>query len=438
MNNIWERIKWNIENSRFFSNNTTPKIVSIIFAIIMWLYVMGEVNPQSIIEVANVNVQLINVEELEQSGLVIMGQTDFYANIEVSGRRNDIYKLTAQDIVARADLRGFHKGLNSVPIEVSVSANGSITGISPKQIKITLDEIVKRQKPVIVQPVGTALKGFEPGEVSVSPKEVIVEGPESLVNMVTMVLADVNIADRQEDVIEKLPFKAVDSEGKEVNGVEVKNKYVDVVLPILRVKEVPISISYEGAVKDGYRITKIMPNQEVIKIKGKNDIVKGINQIKAKPINLEGLNKTVRRDMQLVLPEGIETPYLDKNPNVSIIVEQIKSKDFDFEREEISIKNLNKEYVEDLSKFPNIIKVRVSAIESTLNEMKKEDIKLFINAEGLSDGLYYIDILYDISKKVDEVMVIPKDVDLIIKKEEIKKEIIEPTDEEINTKDSES
>ncbi|TCO71796.1 CdaR family protein [Marinisporobacter balticus] len=428
MNNIWKKIKFNIGNTRFFSNNTMPKILSIVFAIIMWLYVMGEVNPQSMIELTNVEVQLLNVEELKESGLVIMGQKDFSVNVKISGRRNDIYKMRAQDLIARADIRGFDKGVNSVPVEISTSHNVSISEIFPSQIKITLDEIVQQQKPVMAQHIGIASEGFEPSEATISPTKVIVEGPESLVNKVTMVLVDVNIKDRQDDVIEKLPLKAVNSEGKKVNGVEVKNKYVEIVLPILRIKDVPISIAYEGAVKEGYEITNITLSQETVKIKGRKEIVESIKQINAKPINLEGVEKNVRKDIYLVLPKGIETPYLDKTPSTSIMVEPIKSKDFNFKSEEVNIKNVKQEYIADLSQFPQNIKVSVMAKESMLDKINKEDIELFIDANDLSEGLYYIQISHNISQKVENITIFPKQVDLIMKKQEE----IQPTDKKAN------
>ncbi|WP_168198354.1 CdaR family protein [Crassaminicella thermophila] len=414
MKTIWKKIKSNIANSRFFQRNTTAKMISIVFAIVMWLYVMGEVNPQSIIELTNVEVQLLNLQDLEQSGLIVVGQKDFTVNVKIGGRRNDIYKIRPQDIVARADLRGFHKGVNSVPVEISTPANASIVDLSPKQIKITLDEVVKRQKIVMVQPIGMSAEGFEPDKASISPSEVIVEGPESLVNTVTMVIADVNVADKEADVIQRIPVKAVNREGKEVNGVEVKNKYVDVKLPILRIKEVPIVISYEGKVKEGFKITSKILSQDKVIVKGRKEIIEGITEIKAKPVNINQLDKSIKKEIDLVLPDGISIPYLEKKPTVFISVEKIEDKTFTFSKEEVKIENLKKDYVADLSKFPEKINFHVYAIESMIDKIHKEDIKLFIDGKDLEEGLYVIDIQYDLSKKVEKVEMIPEEVDLII------------------------
>ncbi|MCT4619510.1 MAG: CdaR family protein [Marinisporobacter sp.] len=418
MNNTWRRIKLNIENSRFFSRNTTPKMISIIFAMMLWLYVMGEVNPQSVIELNNVDVGLLNIEDLQQSGLVVMGQKDFTVNVKISGRRNELYKIGPKDVLVRADLRGFHEGVNSVPVEVSTPPNVELVDISPKQIKITLDEIVKMQKNVEVKTTSKPTEGFEVGEAFISLEKVIVEGPESLVNTVTKVIAEVNVSDRQEDIIEKLPLKAVNRDGKEVSGVEVKNKYADITLPILRIKEVPIDISYEGEAKKGFKITNITLSQDKVMIKGKKEIIEGIQKIKAKTVNLSRLDQTVRKDVSLILPEGVNMKYMGKDPTVLIRVEAIKIKEVFFKKEELNIKNLKEDYIVDLSKMPDTLKVEIRAIESVLNTINKENINLYIDGSDLSEGLYYVRVLYDLAKDVEESRVAPEEVDLIIKKRE--------------------
>ncbi|WZL72412.1 CdaR family protein [Clostridiaceae bacterium 35-E11] len=415
---ISEKVKFKKENSRFFRRNTTPKIVSIIFALVMWLYVMGEVNPESIIELANVKVQLLNVDELKQSGLIIIGQKDFTVNVKVSGRRNDVYKVSPQDVVARADVRGFQKGVNSVPLEISIPPNTRIEDISPKQIKITLDKIVRRQKPIEVKPVGSPMEGFEPTKAIVSPSEVIVEGPESLVDKVDRVVANVNVKSQQTDIIDKLPLKPVNLEGTEVNGVEVKNKYVDVTLPIHQVKEVPIIMTFQGEAKEGFRITNKIPSEESIVIKGPKEIINPITEIRAKTINLSNLDKTTEQNISLILPEGVQTPYLTKNPTMQIIVEPIKTKEFIFEKDEIKLKNLKNDYIADLSKLPNTIKVKIQVIESMVESIDKENMYLYLDLEGLLEGKYSVDIHYSTSDKVEKVVMLPEKVDIQIKGEE--------------------
>lgn len=418
MGKYLKTFKNTIQNSRFFARNTMPKVISILFAMVMWLYVMGEVNPQSSIEFSDIKVQLLNTENLKQTGLVIMGQKDFDVNVKISGRRNDIYKITSQDIIARADLRGYQEGENSIPVEVSIPPKAEIVDITPKQIKIKFDKIVKRQKTIVVRPIGTTAEGFEPSEAMAVPSEAIVEGPETLVNSVTMVVADVNVKGKKKDIIDRLPLKPMNIKGKEVSGVEVKNKYVEVTQPILRIKEVPISIQYKGTPKTEFKITDRAPTKNTVLIKGREEIINNITQIYTQPVRLDEFDQSKKIKLNLITPEGVTTPYVDKELSVFVTIEKIKSKEFIFNRAEIGIENLDDQYVVDMNRFPEKVKVKVNVIESLFKNINKEDVKVYVDAKGLEEGLYYIDIFSQVGKKVENVKVIPEKLDLMIKKSE--------------------
>lgn len=412
---IQDRTRWLTKRSRFFSGNTTPKIVSVIFALVMWLYVMGEVNPESIEEWKNVNVQILNVDELRQAGLVIIGQTDFTVNVKVKGKRNDLYKISPKDMVVRADLRGFRKGVNSVPLEYSAPSDISIVDISPREIKVTLDEIVKRQKPVAVQTVGEAAQGYEPATAVVSPSEVIVEGPETLVNAVAMVVVEVNLNNRLNDISDKLPLKAVNREGKEVIGVEVKTKLVEVAMPIYKVKEVPILVDLQGRPQQGYKITKVETSPGFVLIKGPANVVDKISEITTKSVKVDNLRETTSQDMVLILPEGVEAPYMEKTPSVIVTVEKIMSKEFNFSRNEIAVENLDNKYRIELGRSPDTIRVELEAVESVLKDLKREDIQLYLNVTGLEEGRYSAGLLYSMPIIPEKIVITPNKLDFEIR-----------------------
>ena len=415
MNLIKERTGQYMEKSRFFNRNITPKVVSIVFALVMWLYVMGEVNPESIEEWKNIRVQLLNVEEVRQSGLTIIGQTDFTVNVKVKGKRNDLFQVSSKDMIIRADLRGYKKGVNSVPLEYSAPANISIEDISPKVIIVTFDEIVKRQKPVMVQTVGAAAQGYEPATAIVSPSEVIVEGPETLVNSVTMVVVDVNLTDKLEDINDKLPLKAVNQEGKEVIGVEVKTKLVEINMPMFKVKEVPIVLDLVGNPLTGYKITNSSTDPGSVLIKGSRNIVDQVAEIKTKSLSVEGISSTFAQDIILELPEGIAAPYLDKNPSVTLTVEAISKKEFSYSRNEIGVDNLDSKYRLDLSRVPETIKVEIEAVETVMKDLNKEDVQLYLNASGLIEGKYSARLLYNVPINPDNVVITPNMIDFDIR-----------------------
>lgn len=411
------KLKSLVERTRFLNRNTTPKLVSIIFSLVMWLYVMGEVNPEMVISLNNVSVQLMNVEDLKKSGLVIMGQQDYTVNVRIAGRRNDVYKVSPQDIIVRADLRGFHKGTNSIPLEVSGPPYITIQDVSPKQLKITLDEIVARQRPVSVVTTGSPVPGFEPGDAVISPKEVMVEGPENIVNAVVQVLGEIPVTDQTTEINDRVPLIAVNAEGKTISGVHISQRYVEVKLPILPTKEVPIVLEFQGKPRDNYRITEVKLSQENIWIKGPKEKLDGITEIKGRPIDIEGIDKSAERNVHLLLPEGVTLLRDSKTPRVALTVERVMNKEFTYQRDEIAIDNIETGYRVELIKVPENIQVKIEAVESVINVIQRGDIKLYINVDGLTEGKYSTDIALITDKKTEKLTAIPSRIDFEVKRD---------------------
>ncbi|WIF95489.1 YbbR-like domain-containing protein [Caminicella sporogenes] len=409
-----------LEKSKI-TRNTTPKVVAILFALVLWIYVMGEVNPEDIKILNNVKVQLLNVEELKNSGMVIVDQKDFTVDIKISGRRSDIYNISIEDIKVTADLRGYRQGVNSIPLEISSPANVTIEEIKPKQIKVKLDKIVKRQKIVKILKKGKPITGFEVGDVTVTPREVFVEGPETKVNAVARVIGEVNIDSVNEDIKTKVPVKAVDSEGNEVAGVEVSTKYVNVSAPIFKVRSVVIKPQIIGKVKEGYKITKIDVKPLVVELKGREDDVKAYTQVFTEPINVGGLSSTLTTTANLILSKNITASNLQEMPKVTIVVEKIESKEFVFNTNEISINNLKDGLTTNIGELKENIKVKINDARSILENIKRNDLELVINAEGLEEGVHVIPIKLNTKEKFVGVEIIPNEIEIEIYNKDTKR-----------------
>ena len=66
-----KRIGKVIEKSRI-GRNTAPKIISLIFAIVFWVYVMDQVNPEIIKEYDDIRVEIVGAEQISTEGLILM------------------------------------------------------------------------------------------------------------------------------------------------------------------------------------------------------------------------------------------------------------------------------------------------------------------------------------------------------------------------------
>ena len=73
-------------------NKTVLKIVSLVIAIFLWIYVMGEVDPETKVKVYGIEVNYINTELLAENGLAVAEDEPVTINATIEGKRSDVNK----------------------------------------------------------------------------------------------------------------------------------------------------------------------------------------------------------------------------------------------------------------------------------------------------------------------------------------------------------
>ncbi|MBK5252542.1 MAG: hypothetical protein JJE29_07925 [Peptostreptococcaceae bacterium] len=401
---------WNYTN---LSNNTTLKIVSVALSVMLWFYVMGDINPELTTTINNIGVELLNIEELSQSGLEMIGQKDYVVQVEIKGRRNDVYKVTSENIKISADVMGFKYGTNSVPLEISVPTGIKLTDFTPKQIKIELDRIVQKQKPVEIIRTNKHLEGFMTNAPTVEIEEILVAGPESFVNNVEKVIGEIDVGGLTESVSQNVPLRAVDSEGNEVVGVSIGQAYTKVHLDVYRFASIPVVADITGEVDENYRLVSVSVIPETIQLQGNTDAIEVEESIKTEPIDVTGLTESIELDVPIVITEGLTASHQKGLVRVIVNVEPIKIKEIILNSDSIAIENLGTGLVTNLSEIDNDIAVKIRDLESVLDTVNPLDIALSVNLEGLEAGKHEVVI----DSKANEFIgleVIPKTIEIKI------------------------
>ena len=165
---------------KFFATDTALKVISIVAALIMWLYVMNEQNPQVTYVIRDVPVKLQNLDESKFA--LKDGSEEYKVNVKVKGRRSLVADLKPGDIEANVNLRGRMEGDNLIRVDVSTPNNVELVDVSPREIMVTLDAIVEEQLPVSVDVAGVPAAGFAVDKAISKPQAVVVNGPRRLEN----------------------------------------------------------------------------------------------------------------------------------------------------------------------------------------------------------------------------------------------------------------
>ena len=376
-------------------NNSKIKIISLLSAMVLWMYVMAIVDPEETKLFENIPVTITNKNELNERDLVIYPEQDLTTNIYVTGKLSNLKKVTKDDINVYGQINNPLEGNNEIYLKVSTSQRVNYDFKNPVMI-VTLEKIISEDKSIKVDITGSGKITVDNIMLQDKIDKVSVSGPRSLVNKVKRVVGTVKVNGELNDFSQSIKLEPVDANGKVVEGIELEKDSVNVNITLLTQKTVPITLKLSDNSESGVNYTM---SQNTVTIKGKKDIVDSINDIETQPVKLSEILPGTSKDIYLQVPSGItiETKYITikKNSEENAVAE------YTYTAENIEIRNNTENIDKSKIKFPNSINVSIEYLQS-IGSINKDDIKLYIdlNEVSLEDNTCKIkyESIYEIEK----------------------------------------
>ena len=375
--------------------NSKIKIISLLSAMVLWMYVMAIVDPEETKLFENIPVTITNKNELNERDLVIYPEQDLTTNIYVTGKLSNLKKVTKDDINVYGQINNPLEGNNEIYLKVSTSQRVNYDFKNPVMI-VTLEKIISEDKSIKVDITGSGKNNVDNIMLQDNIDKVSVSGPRSLVNKVKRVVGTVKVNGESNNFSQSIKLEPVDANGKVVEGVELEKDSVNVNIILLAQKTVPIILKLSDNSESGVNYTM---SQNTVTIKGKKDIVDSINDIETQPVKLSEILPGTSKDIYLQVPSGItiETKYITikKNSEENAVAE------YTYTAENIEIRNNTENIDKSKIKFPNSINVSIEYLQSE-GSINKDDIKLYIdlNEVSLEDNTCKIkyESIYEIEK----------------------------------------
>ena len=375
--------------------NSKIKIISLLSAMVLWMYVMAIVDPEETKLFENIPVTITNKNELNERDLVIYPEQDLTTNIYVTGKLSNLKKVTKDDINVYGQINNPLEGNNEIYLKVSTSQRVNYDFKNPVMI-VTLEKIISEDKSIKVDITGSGKNNVDNIMLQDNIDKVSISGPRSLVNKVKRVVGTVKVSGESNNFSQSIKLEPVDANGKVVEGVELEKDSVNVNIILLAQKTVPIILKLSDNSESGVNYTM---SQNTVTIKGKKDIVDSINDIETQPVKLSEISPGTSKDIYLQVPSGItiETKYITIKKNSeenAVEVYTYTAKDIEIRN---NIENIDKSKI----KIPNSINVSIEYLQSE-GSINKDDIKLYIdlNEVSLEDNTCKIkyESIYEIKK----------------------------------------
>ncbi|MCU9812983.1 MULTISPECIES: CdaR family protein [Paraclostridium] len=390
-------------------NNTKIKLISLLSALVLWLYVMTVEDPVETRTFSDIPVTITNMSVLEERGLTIYPKEELLADISIRANLSSLRPINRDNIYIYGRLDDPKEGKNVVYLQANLPERVNKYDIKPNVITLDLEKVVNEKRSISVDVEGEPKINID--NIETNKKTVDVSGPRTLVNKVTSIKATLDASDKYKDFSTKLKLVPVDANGDAVKGVKLDDNFVVATVKFLQEKVVPVKLVFDESVSNQSNLENYSINPKDITIEGKKEALDNINGIDTKPITANDLKNNNSIDVALDIPKDVKI----KN-NISSIKLNINkniTSEFLISKSDIEIVSKESETGKevDLSKIPENIKITVSYSDE-IKDLSQKDIQLYIDMADTSQGEGKYPIKYKSKYDFKDVQIEPKIVEI--------------------------
>ena len=381
-------------------NNLSLKIVSAVFAVILWTVIVNIYDPNTSYTFSNITVQLTNTESLTEKDYTFEVVDGGKISVTVSGPKSVVTDLKTSDIVATADLSKVTAFTDYVDIHVQVVKDGQVLNeveAIPRTsaLKLSIENRDTKTYAVNINTTGTPSSGYAVASTSSSPTYIKVTGPTSLVENVASVGVTVDISCAEGTVTARPDIIMYDADGEIISDddLELSSKTADVTVEMSRIKTVPIVAGTSGTPADGCVVTDTTLSQTSAVIAGTQDALAKIESITvpSSVISVEGLSEDKSYTVRLsdYVSSGVKI-VSDTRLQVTVKIASASTKTVHISSGDIKINNIPSGYNVVLE--GSGIDVIIVGMDTLLNSISSSDISCSIDASGLAVGTHSVSV----------------------------------------------
>ena len=310
---------------KILASDNALKIISVIVAIIIWMYITVVMDPSIELTVRDLPIQFVGQEVLASKGLSVMNESAKKINIKVKGNRKRMGNNDMGSIIVKVDESIISEaGVHSLPVEVIIPfENQGITSQSAYTVDVFVEELTEKTFDVELIQSGTLAQDYVANDATIEPKSVTVKGPKSALEKLGKATAKLNFNGEDVDIDKELTVDFLGADGKEISTldailtrVSVSPEKVKVHCPVLKIRTVTPNLNFGGqTLPEGY---SYVSDPKELYIYSENPNILKTAVISTEEIWLDKLIENEKIKVKLQIPEGIKVLYDIEEVEISI------------------------------------------------------------------------------------------------------------------------
>ena len=350
------------------TNNLLLKILSAIAAIVVWVVVVNIDNPTDTYIISGIPIKVLNEQSaIKDNNLTYEFTGEKTASVQVTVRRTDKRRVSAEDFEATVDLSQIYGATGSVAVNISVVNNKTlIRSWNPitRSVKIDVEEMQTREFEIQVEHSGTAQDSYTFSDETVSPSVVKVTAPESIMDTIDHAAVNISIDGLSDDVDTKAEVKLYTRAGREVetdDRVIMSVTEASVSMSAVKTNQISVDVQVTGQnqIADGYKYITYQCDPQSISVTGE------------------------------LLPSGLEVA--DKQPDtikVTYQIEPLVKKAFRITGSQVEFQGAAAEFHYQIGD-DNSFTVTLEGLSEDLEKIETKDLKAVLDVAGIRQtGVY--------------------------------------------------
>ena len=402
------------------TKNLGLKVLAVAFSILLWVIVMNNERPITSKTYVGVPVTLLHTELITNQGNTYQVAEEYKkVNVTVRARKDVLKEIKASDIKVTADVKKLNTETRAlIPYDVMIPAyQGQFVEASTSEpnLVISIELATSKTFPIIPKSSGDPRDGYQIGSLEADPQQVKISGPESVVNSIAKVIAQVNTSGISRDEVKEADLVLYNAAGIVIDSTLVETNLgeegLSVKVKVLHTKTVPVKFDESGiAPAVGYVLEGVSVQPENVDIVGTEQQLKTLTEIEipAEVLAVDGLTKSVEKTVDITdyLPEWAKAK--DESAGISVLVKisvtQIGTRTLEYPVGSISLLNAPKNYSVKYESEGSIEIVITAEDSESLDDFTLEQGSVSINLVDIKEaGTYTVPVQVTLPEGIELV-----------------------------------
>lgn len=353
-----------------------PKIICLLAAFIIWIYVMEVDSPDYEATFEDVPVTVVGLSDLDTNNLSVFSGQDTLVDVTVKGQKSVIAKNSVSDISVTADVSQIKDaGSYDVTLSFDMPSGLTFSESSVTELKLFIDR--RTSVNLDLKPKISSYQvpsGYELGDITCDTASVTVTGAETVLKNISYALADANMADKNltESFTTDSNITLCDSADNPVESkyIKLSQMTAKVTVPVYTSKEVKLTaVGKNGFYNDNFANITVEP--KTIKVKGDKSVIDSLEEISVTSIDEKSIREDTKLSVDITLPDGVY-PVTGEPTTADVNV-----KFRNMLKRSVTIKNVNVKNADDL-------KYEVMSTSTAVEFMGEADAIKSLDAANLS------------------------------------------------------